>query len=207
MLSCVRVKDTAKPDMKRRRSRTATAALIAAALGLAVAAAADFEVTGPDGRRILLKDDGTWRYVEGAEKAPPADKTAEKKPPEKPKIVGEALLSLERKQEIGGGCRFAVRLANHFPHVIQSFVPTFSAIRANDVEYDSVSAGFIALKPGDAQSREIFFRGIGCEDIARLQVSGGDRCVVGDLDRFSPADGECLARVRVVASKLVRFDK
>jgi hypothetical protein len=40
-----------------------------------------------------------------------------------------------------------------------------------------------------------------------LQVSGGDRCVVGDLDRFSPADGQCLARVRVVASTLVRFDK
>src|SRR5262245_35430391 len=32
-----------------------------AALGFALAGAADFEVTGPDGRRILLKDDKTWQ--------------------------------------------------------------------------------------------------------------------------------------------------
>ena len=51
------------------------------------------------------------------------------------------------------------------------------------------------------------FRGISCQEIARLQVSGGDRCVMGDLDRFSFDSGVCLSRVRVVESKLVRFDK
>jgi len=196
--------------MKSELWRLAGGALIAALMGLTLAAAADFEVTGPDGRRVLLKDDGTWRYVEPGGKDPGKEKPAEKsaeKPAEKPKIVGEAVLRLERRDEIGGGCRFALQLANNFPHVIQSFVPTFSAIRANGVAYDSQNAGFISLRPGDSQTQEIQFRGIGCRDIARLQVSGGDRCVVGDLDRFSPADGECLARVRVVESNLVRFDK
>jgi len=30
---------------------------------------------------------------------------------------------------------------------------------------------------------------------------------MGDLDRFSGETGKCLARVRVVASDLVRFEK
>lgn len=192
--------------MRSRFRRLAGGAVIAAVLGLTLAAAADLEVTAPDGRRILLKDDGTWRYVEGNDKGAAKEKSAEK-PPEKPKVVGEAVLRLERRDEAGGGCRFALQLTNNFPHVIQSFVPTFSATRANGVAYDSQNAGFISLRPGDSQTQEIQFRGIGCPDIARLQVSGGDRCVMGELDRFSPADGQCLARVRVVESNLVRFDK
>jgi hypothetical protein len=63
------------------------------------------------------------------------------------------------------------------------------------------------MKPGNKQSREFEFFGIKCEDIARVQVVGGDRCVMGDLHRFSDATGQCLARVRVAASDLVRFDK
>ncbi|MCC7483826.1 MAG: hypothetical protein IT529_02450 [Burkholderiales bacterium] len=199
--------------MKRGNRRNAAAWFIVA-LAACVPAAADFEVTGPDGRRILLKDDGTWRHVEGRdqdapaprEPAAPADKD-KAGPAEKPKVAGEAVLSLERRDDVPGACRFAVRLANQFPYVIQSFVPTFSAVRANGVAYDSQNAGFIALRPGDAQVREVQFRGIACAEVARLQVSGGDRCVVGDLDRFSPADGECLKRVRVQASEVVRFDK
>ena len=192
--------------------------LAAIALGLTLAVAADFEVTGPDGRRILLKDDGTWQYVDAKNKEQPRepgkepDKESGKEPgkeatAEKPKIVGEAVLSLERKVDGGGGCIFGLRLVNRFAHPIQSIVPTFSAVRSSGVAYDSVTTGFVSLKPGDVQNREILFRGIYCQDIARLQVSGGDRCVMGDLDRFSFEEGECLSRVRVVKSDLVRFDK
>lgn len=176
--------------------------LMCAAFGLTLAAAADFEVTGPDGRRILLKDDKTWQYVEDKGKPATTPKEAEK-----PKIEGEAVLSLERRVEASGGCVFGLRLVNAFPHVIQSLFPTFSALRANGVAYDSVSYGFQSVKPGDGQNRDILFRGISCQDIARVQVSGGDRCVMGDLDRFSLEAGACLARVRVVSSPLVRFDK
>ena len=181
--------------------------LVCAALGLALAVAADFEVTGPDGRRILLKDDGTWSYVEGKGAAKKAPKEAPKEAAkEQPKVVGEAVLVMERRVDGGGGCIFGLRLVNSFPHPIQSFVPTFSAIRANDVVYHSVLSGFQGLKPGDGQSREILFRGISCQDVTRLQVSGGERCVMGDLDRFTQGEGECLRRVRVVPSDLVRFD-
>jgi hypothetical protein len=178
--------------------------VVCAVWGLALAVAADFEVTGPDGRRILLKDDGTWSYVDGKGAAREAPKEEAK---EKPKVVGEALLVVERRADGGGGCIFGLRLVNSFPHPIQSFVPTFSAIRANDVVYHSVLSSFQAVKPGDGQSREILFRGITCQDVARLQVSGGDRCVMGDLDRFTHEQGACLKQVRVVPSDLVRFDK
>jgi hypothetical protein len=191
--------------MRQRLVKITGSLLLAAmALGLTPAVAADFEVAGPDGRRILLKDDGTWRYVEGKDGEKPKDAPTE---PEKPKVVGEAVLALERRADGGGGCIFGLRLVNSFPHPISSIVPTFSAIRSNDVVYDSVLSGFQGLKPGDTQYREIVFRGILCQEIARLQVSGGQRCVMGDLDRFSLDDGECLRRVRVVPSSVVRFDK
>jgi len=192
--------------MKRYRRMKAGGVFLVAGMALLHAARADVEVTGPDGRRVLLKDDGTWRYLDAKDKASAKDKEPAK---ERPKLAGEAVLRLERKTEVGtDSCRFGLQLTNNFPYVITSFVPTFSAHRANEVVYDSQTAGFFALKPGDSQSRDILFRGIACKDIARLQVVGGDRCVMGELDRFTLVEeGACLSRVRVVASELVHFDK
>ena len=182
--------------MKRLGWSVAGTVLLLAAMALSHAAQADFELTGSDGRRILLKDDGTWRYVEAKEK----DQS-------KAKETGEAILRLERKIEGEGVCRFAVLLVNNLPYEIRSFVPQFSSYRANGVIYNTVSSGFASLKSGDSQRREIPFRGIECRDITRLQVVGGDRCDMGELEKFSESKGECLARIRVVESDVVRFDK
>jgi hypothetical protein len=179
---------------------------LVAAVTLPQAARADFEVAGPDGRRILLMDNGTWRYVEAKEKVQADDKIKEK---EKEKEKGEAILSLEQKLERGPSCAFALSLVNNLPYEIRSFSPYYAAYRANGVIYDTVSSGapFSALKPGDKQRGEIMFRGIACREIVRVQVVGGDRCDMGDLDKFSATKGQCLARVRVVESALLRFDK
>jgi hypothetical protein len=171
--------------------------LLAAALVPLSAARADFEVTGPDGRRIVLKDDGTWRYAD----APKESSAAAKSPKE------EAVLTLERRVEVGPNCRFGLRLVNDLSYEIRNIVPYFTVYRANGVRYDSRGTGFFSIKPGNSAYREIEFQGITCQDIARLQVSGGDRCVMGDLDKFSSDAGACLERVRVVPSELVRFDK
>ena len=175
---------------------------LVAGMGFAHLARADLELTAPDGRRVLLLDNGTWQYVEGANKDP-----IEGKP--KPAQEGEAVLTLERKIERGTNCRFGLRLVNNLPYEIRSLVPYYIAYRASGVVYDTVSSGssFAAMRPGDALSREIEFVGIPCRDIVRVQVVGGDRCDMGDLDKFNSAKGVCLARVRVVASDLVRFDK
>jgi hypothetical protein len=182
--------------MKRLGWLVAGSVLLLAGMALSHAAQADFELTGSDGRRILLKDDGTWRYVE-----------AKEKDPSKVKEAGEAILRLEGKVEDVGVCRFALLLVNNLPYQIRSFVPQFSAYRANGVIYNTVFSGFAFLKSGDSQRREIQFSGIACRDIARLQVVGGDRCDMGELEKFNESKGDCLARVRVVASDVVRFDK
>ncbi len=184
-------------SMKRPIRMFAARALFVAGTALSSAAQADVELTAPDGRRILLKDNGTWLYVE-------ADRTADTITKE-----GEAILVLERKMERGNGCRIAVRLENNLPYEIRSLVPYYSVYRANGVIYDTVSgpSAFTSLKPGDRQSREIDFAGISCQDIVRVQVVGGDRCEMGDLTKFSATKGQCLALVRVVKSDLLRFDK
>src|SRR5688572_11855719 len=183
------------------------AILLVAGLALLSTAQADFEVTGPDGRQILLKDDGTWRYVGAKDKEPARDKEPAKDTKGKPMAAGEAILRLEGRTEIGNNCRYDLRLVNNLPYEIRSIAPTLSAYRSNGVIYDSVLATFQTIRPGDSQRREILFRGVACQDIARVQVVGGDRCVMGDLDRFGQPDGACLKLVRVLASELVRFDK
>jgi hypothetical protein len=179
-------------------SKKASVALFVGALAAWPAAYADFEVTAPDGRRLLLKDDGTWRPLGTSDKDSAGDPSAE---------TGVAILRLERKTDAPPGCRLALKLVNTFPYEIRSLVLSFSALRPTGVVYETISAGFFLIKPGDSQSREAQFQGITCPDIARVQVGGGDRCVMGDLDRYSIGEGVCLAQVRVVASDLMRFEK
>jgi hypothetical protein len=173
---------------------------LVAGMGFSHLARADLEVAAPDGRRILLKDNGTWQYLDAKDKDQAEGKV---------KQEGEAVLTLERKMERGSNCRFVMRLVNNLPYEIRSFVPYYSAYRANGVLYDTVSSGssFAAMRPGDTLVREVDVVGIPCKEIVRLQVVGGDRCNMGDLDKFTATEGQCLARVRVVASDLVRFDK
>lgn len=200
--------------MKRQWSMSLGAVALAAFACSLHAATAEFEVTGPDGRRILLKDDKTWRYVDteppknakGAQDAKDGKdtKTAEA---EKAKDPGEAVLHLEGKIEGNRICRFQLQLVNNLPYEIRSLVPEFSVFRTADVVYDSVFQGFSFLKPGDTQRREVRFAGLACQEIVRVRVGGGDRCEMGELDKFSNARGKCLSLVRVVASDVVRFDK
>ena len=175
----------------------AAAALLLAALAPFSAARADFEVTGPDGRRILLKDDGTWRHVD-------AEKEQAK---ENPVVIGEGVLNLERMIEVGSNCQIGFRLQNDTNYEIRNIVPQFVIYRTNGVAYEGRTLAFHSIFPGNNTYREALFRGIACKDIGRIQVAGGDRCVMGDLDKFSYTGGACLDRVRVVPSDLVRFDK
>ena len=194
--------------MTRRQIWAVAGGILAAGLAFSHPAQAELEITAPDGRRILLYDNGTWRHGEGTAKGQVADKAVDRSA-DTAKQDGEAVLTLERRIERGSNCRFALRLVNNLPYEIRSLVPYYAAYRADGVIYDTVSsrASFAAMKPGDKLDREIDFIGIACKDIVRVKVLGGDRCDMGDLDKFAPADGRCLARVRVVASDVVPFDK
>lgn len=180
-------------------------ALLLGALALAPAAgAADFELKDAQGRRILLKDDGTWRYLDAAAAAAVPASAASEPPP------AQAELLLERRLEAPGGCRFEMALQNTLAYEIRSLVPEFTVFRqqgTSAVAYSTQLAGFGPVRPGDQHRRALQFAGIACADIARLEVGGGDRCEMGDLNKFSDARGQCLARLRVKPSELLRFEK
>lgn len=171
--------------------------LLIIALAPFLAARADMETTTPDGRKVLLKDDGTWSYVE-TEK--PADQ-------EKIVVTGEGVLTLEQMVDLGQNCRIGFRLQNDTNYEIRSIVPRFVIYRKNGVAYEGRTLGFYSINPGNSLYRESLFRGISCADIGRIQVAGGERCTMGDLDRFAYTGGACLDRVRVVPSDRVQFDK
>jgi hypothetical protein len=165
------------------------------------AAQADIEVTDPAGRRILLKDDGTWRVIETQEPAPAASAAEAEQPTE------FAELRLLRQIDTSGGCRYEFELANTLPYEIRSLVPYFAAHRASGVVYATESVAFGPVKPGATIRRALSVAGITCSDIARLRVHGGDRCEMGELNRFSDAKGQCLARLRIEPSSTVKIEK
>ena len=163
-------------------SRRAVATLLGAALvavlpGGGAAAAEPLVLRAPDGREVRLFDDFTWEYVE-------SEGTTE----------GALLLRLERKVDAPQGCRFALRLSNGAPYRVVSLVPQISAFDARDVRIDTVYVSFAGIKPTLEQYQEIQFRGLACADIARLELHGGARCNMGDLDRFTAGRGQCLAQ-------------
>lgn len=184
--------------MTRHHWIAAGVALVLGALAPWSAAWADFEVTGPDGRRIMLKSDGTWSYVEA---------TAEEPEKEKLTVTGEGVLTLERMVELGENCKIGWRLQNDTNYEIRNIVPRFVIYRTNGIAYEARTLAFYSIRPGNSSYREAMFQGIPCNGIGRIQVTGGDRCVMGDLDKFSYTGGACLERVRVVPSDLVPFDK
>ena len=186
------------PQVRSLLVRAARGVLPALVLALGSACLADTEVSTPDGRRVLLKDDGTWRYVDAKDKAAP---------PAKPKQEGEAVLTLQQKIERGAHCRVAIQIVNNLPYEIRNIIPYLSAYRASGAMHETVSIAFHSVRPGDTMTQAVDFSRITCSEIARVQVTGGDRCDMGELHRFSEANGQCLARVRVAPSELARFDK
>jgi hypothetical protein len=230
--------------MKHSTRIAVAAVLLTAGMAVWQLARADIEAATPDGRRVLLRDNGTWTYVETrpreaaptdtkgkeasakdatakdatAKDATAKDATAKDATAKDVKQVkdrrqdGELLLLLDRKTELGTTCRFGLELVNKLQYEVTSLVLYFSAYRPEGVLYATETPGrqFGSLKPGNSQRRELEFRGIGCKEIARLQVSGGDRCTMGDLHRWSDSTevkGQCLARVKVVESSVVKFEK
>lgn len=171
-----------------RRGGVAVALFLTASVALA-----EIEVVTPDGRRVLLHDDKTWEYVEADEEA--------KEP------RAQASLVLKNRRDGSNSCIFGVKLTNTLVFEIKSLVPKFSAITADGVSYQTNFQSFNGLRPTNSQYKEIEFRGISCAKIASLLVSGGDRCTMGNLTKFSSEKGECLSHIDVRASDIIPFSK
>lgn len=180
--------------MRRSVSLSTLCFALTTACLLPAVRAADMEVKDPAGRPVLLKDDGTWRYLDGKGSKPAA-------------VTESAQLQLLRQTDDSGGCSYEFEFDNTLPYEVRSLVPYFAVVRANGVVYATESLSFGPVKPGAKTQRTLRFSGITCGEVTKVQVQGGDRCEMGELSRFTESPGACLSRLRVQPSTLVKFEK
>ena len=154
---------------------------------------AEMNLIAPDGKRVLLKDDMTWEYVDQANvRTNPARR---------------AYLSVETVADKGTSCQIGLRMRNGLADEIGNIVLSFSAYTENDILYETVTKDFHTLKPTNNQYQEITFRGVQCKDIKTIRVHSGDHCTIGELNKFSDAPGKCLDRVSVEATNKISIYK
>ncbi len=149
------------------------------------------EVVSPDGRHVLLRDDHTWEYLEVEQL--PADESA--------------VLSVVNIKELSNACDVGFRLTNNLPYRIKSLVPSFSVYNRDQVLFDTQSKSFNSIKPTRSQYQRVRFIGITCPEISHIRLLGADRCTMGPFTKFDSGDGECLKRVYVQESDLIKVLK
>jgi len=149
------------------------------------------EVVTPNGRHILLKDDFTWEYLE-VEQLP---------------VEESAVLEVVNIKALSNTCDVGFRLTNNLPYMIKSLVPRFSAYTRDNVKFDTRSKSFNSIKPTRNQYQKVRFIGIACADISHIKLHGADRCTMGPFTKFDSGEGECLKRVYVQESDLIKVIK
>lgn len=164
-------------------SETTTATVTRTAKGI--------EVVSPDGRHVLLKDDHTWEYIE-----------VESLSPEQ-----SAVLAVVNIKKLSNACDIGFRLTNNLPYQIKSLVPSFAAYTKDQVLFDSQSKSFNSIKPTGSQYQKVRFIGITCPEIEYIKVFGADRCMMGPFTKFDLLEGECLKRVYIQESDLIKVLK
>ena len=164
--------------------------LLACTLAAQIAVADTTAITA-DGRKVLLRDNGTWEY------AGKADDDAE----------AAATLTLEKKFDISGGCRLGLRLQNDLSAQIRTLVLRFTAYKEEQVAFETVSRGYSYVKPTTSQYQEVSFRGITCDEILSVAVTAARNCHVGELTKYSASGKHCLQLVDVKSSTLLPIAK
>jgi hypothetical protein len=149
------------------------------------------EVVTPDGRRVLLRNDNTWEYIQ-----------VEQGDPSK-----SALMEVANIKELRNACNVGLRLTNNLGYKIKSLVPSFSAYTRDGILYNTVTTAFSSIKPTRDQYRQIQFIGLRCRDIEHIVVGGAGHCSMGPMDKFNEAEGECLSHIYVQASDLINISK
>lgn len=165
-----------------------TRLLLLASCLAAANVAADIQATTPDGRKVLLKDNGLWEFVQSADDEAP----------------GKASLVLEKREDIApNGCRLGLRIHNNLSAQIRTLVLRFTAYKQGDIPFETVSRGYAFIKPTQDQYQEIRFRGVSCEGIDKVQVRAAHNCHIGDLTKYSATEDACLALLQTEPSELM----
>lgn len=165
--------------------------LVVVLLSLSVQVTAQSEINAftYDGKRVLLRSDQTWEYI-----------NLETSAPEK-----SALLEVTEVVEMDEACRLQIRMQNNLGYHISSLVPRLAVHNQDGVLYTTVSLSFTALKPTRAKYTSIQVTGLGCRDISQVLVFDAGRCKMGEIDQFNEEPGQCLSRIYVQPSDLINF--
>jgi hypothetical protein len=125
-----------------------------------------------------------------------------------PTYAGEAaVLSVVNVSSQPSGCHIGLRLTNNLPYPVDMLVLDISAHTERDVVFEELSVAFQGIKPTLTQYQKVRVSGIACDKVTRLRIHGGDRCRMGSLARMSFDRGECLKKVVVEDSSLMRMSK
>jgi hypothetical protein len=165
--------------------------MLLAGLLLAMPVAADMIATAEDGRKVVLRPNGTW--IPAEEDQVPDGKTI-------------AHLALEQVRDSSSGCRIGLRMQNDLSAQIRTLVLRFTAY-TDGVPFETVTRGFSLIKPTQSQYQEIRFRGIACDEIESIEVFAARNCHVGELTKYSATSKHCLELVDVANSDLMPIAK
>lgn len=120
----------------------------------------------------------------------------------------KAVLSLHTRRSFEDACTYGITLTNNLPDMIDNISFRFSAYIDGGVFYKHVTRNFFRLRPTDHQFREITFTGIPCKKIDQIKVSDPGRCAIGkNMTRFTTGPGDCIRKVDIAPSKLVRIGR
>lgn len=149
------------------------------------------EAMTDDGRRVLLKEDHTWTFVE-----------VEAGNPDR-----SALLTLIKVEEMQDACRFQFRLENKLGYKITHLTPRLSVYNKDGIVFDSKSISYAGIKPTKTKYTSVQFNGIGCHEMTWVKVHDAGRCRMGDIDMWNEEEGQCLSHIYVEPSDLINISK
>jgi hypothetical protein len=155
-------------------------------------ATADLSAVTADGRKVVLRDNGTWAFIQ---------------PGNRDDAPSVATLTLKNKVNLAGGCRLGLTLHNDLSAQIRSLVLRFTAYKGDQLAFETVSRGYSNVKPTNSQYQQVSFRGIGCDEIRSVSVSAARNCHVGDLTKYSATAKRCLGLIEVAPSSLLPIAK
>lgn len=162
-----------------------------ALLATAQAGLADITATMADGRKVVLRDNGTWALAKDANAETPH----------------AAVLTLEKRFDLAHGCRIGLRLQNDLPAQIRTLVLRFTAYKGELIPFETVSRGYSYIKPTTSQYQEVDFRGISCDEITSVEVFAARNCHVGVLTKYSADADACLKLFTVAPSDIMAVSR
>jgi hypothetical protein len=151
---------------------------------------AEMTATTAEGQKVLLKDDGTWQFIDDTASA--SDR--------------HILMSVVKLKEMFGTCMISIEISNNVGSRVQTFSPRILAYD-NDGEFINDGILFVQnIENGGRQTPDMQIRGVECGVIKHLEIRkmAMDMCEIGGKS----IDGsECIELIQIESTSKIPFRK